>query len=121
MFSGRRRLDGSGQAIQRWLQTANGIPAPSTAALAAGWPWREFPTERLLEGVRIGTDPGVAPETPSEPTAMTGKPTPRVKPASKAPAKPPVPPPATGRRQPETRWQRTARYGWDKGGSKGGR
>jgi len=52
---------------------------------------------------------------------MTDKPTPRVKPASKAPARPPVPPPATDRRQPETRWQRTARYGWDKGGSKGGR
>jgi hypothetical protein len=25
------------------------------------------------------------------------------------------------RHLPETRWQRTARYGWDKGGSKGGR
>jgi len=53
--------------------------------------------------------------------AMTSKP--------KASAKPPPNPrPAQGRqpapnplRQADNRWQRTVRYGWDKGGSNGGR
>ncbi|HNC51414.1 MAG TPA: hypothetical protein PLO14_04105 [Accumulibacter sp.] len=30
-------------------------------------------------------------------------------------------PPAADLRRAEARWQRTARYGWDKGGSRGGR
>jgi hypothetical protein len=47
----------------------------------------------------------------------------------KPPAKPPFPPsqpaecPAIPNplRQADQRWQRTVRYGWDKGGSRGGR
>jgi len=47
--------------------------------------------------------------------------------------KPPAKPPTTAKmpqgrqpipnplRQADSRWQRTARYGWDKGGNKGGR
>ncbi|WP_291994482.1 hypothetical protein [Candidatus Accumulibacter sp. ACC003] len=56
---------------------------------------------------------------------MTNKPARRRKtpplPAPQAPV--PQLPTAGGNRlrQAETRWQRTVRYGWDKGGSKGGR
>ena len=44
----------------------------------------------------------------------------------KPPAKPrpatPNPPPAQNTANPrDARWQRTVRYGWDKGGSRGGR
>lgn len=61
----------------------------------------------------------------SAPTPMTNKPARRCKtpplPAPQAPV--PQPPTAGGNRlrQAETRWQRTVRYAWDKGGSKGGR
>ena len=48
---------------------------------------------------------------------------------AKAPARPTPKPPARKSspaannplRQADLRWQRTVRYGWDKGGSKGGR
>jgi hypothetical protein len=52
---------------------------------------------------------------------------PASKPASKPASpvrKPPLPragPAGTALRQAETRWQRSARYVWDKGGSRGGR
>jgi hypothetical protein len=52
---------------------------------------------------------------------MTGKPKPPARPARKAPvptAQAPVPNTAP---PPDARWQRTVRYGWDKGGARGGR
>jgi len=36
-----------------------------------------FATDRPADRVRIGAVSAIAPDTPSEPTAMTGKPTPR--------------------------------------------
>ena len=52
-----------------------------------------------------------APSKPKRLPAMPPKPETRQRP-------PPVPNPL---RQPDSRWQRTVRYGWDKGGAKGGR
>lgn len=55
------------------------------------------------------------------PHLMTGKPKPPAKPAPKPPAPRSAPaiPDALARK--DSRWQRTVRYGWDKGGSRGGR
>ena len=43
------------------------------------------------------------------------------RPAPKTPARNASPAAANPLRQADLRWQRTVRYGWDKGGSKGGR
>lgn len=52
---------------------------------------------------------------------MTDKPKPPGHPAPKPPLRHGNPAPANPLRQADSRWQRTVRYGWDKGGSKGGR
>lgn len=44
-----------------------------------------------------------------------------VRPAPKPPARNVSPAASNSLRQADLRWQRTVRYGWDKGGSKGGR
>lgn len=48
---------------------------------------------------------------------MTAKPKPPARPVPK----PKGPAAAKPLPQPAARWQRTVRYGWDKGGSRGGR
>ncbi|MCB1966716.1 MAG: hypothetical protein KDI64_11945 [Candidatus Accumulibacter sp.] len=54
---------------------------------------------------------------------MTDKPAPPGKPppTPKTPLLRPPAPHGNALRQAQTRWQRSIRYGWDKGGSKGGR
>jgi len=56
---------------------------------------------------------------------MTDKPARPIKarpaPTAKTPARHAPAPPRNALRQADTRWQRSVRYGWDKGGSKGGR
>ena len=54
---------------------------------------------------------------------MTAKPTHPDRPHAKVTPKRATPQPVAGKAlpQPQTRWQRTARYNWDKGGSRGGR
>ncbi|MFZ2852786.1 MAG: hypothetical protein WAZ34_01580 [Rhodocyclaceae bacterium] len=53
---------------------------------------------------------------------MTDKAKPPARPASQPKTARPSPPAATNPlRQPDLRWQRSVRYGWDKGGSRGGR
>ena len=52
---------------------------------------------------------------------MTDKPKPPGHPAPKPTTRHGNPAPANPLRQADARWQRTVRYGWDKGGSKGGR
>lgn len=53
---------------------------------------------------------------------MSGKPKPPRKPAAQAPAKPAIPQTVQNPlNQADTRWQRTVRYNWDKGGAKGGK
>lgn len=53
---------------------------------------------------------------------MNDKPKPAPRPAPKIPdGKPPRKTFASPPQKPDARWQRTVRYGWDKGGSKGGR
>jgi len=51
---------------------------------------------------------------------LTTKP-PANKPPAKAKPAPRPSPTVNPLRQADTRWQRTVRYGWDKGGAKGGR
>ncbi|MBS1229645.1 MAG: hypothetical protein H6R17_2922 [Proteobacteria bacterium] len=50
--------------------------------------------------------------------AMNAKPKPPTRPAA---APKPRQPAANPLRQAASRWQRTVRYGWDKGGARGGR
>jgi hypothetical protein len=52
---------------------------------------------------------------------MTNKPKPPARPAPKTAAQYGKLTPANPLRQADARWQRTVRYGWDKGGSRGGR
>ena len=65
---------------------------------------------------------------PSAPRETTGRPGRQARPPAKQDARRPEAPPQPGvaptaplPAAPQNRWQRTVRYGWDKGGSKGGR
>ena len=71
----------------------------------------------------MDTKSSTASATLSEPTPMTVK-APRPDRQHRTPQGPTPPRPSVTDkllRQPQSRWQRTARYCWDKGGSKGGR
>lgn len=52
---------------------------------------------------------------------MKNKPKPPAQQTPKPQTRPGDPAAANPLRQADLRWQRTVRYGWDKGGSKGGR
>jgi len=52
---------------------------------------------------------------------MTGKPKLPARPARRPPVPTGPPPVQNIAPQPGTRWQRAVRYGWDKGGARGGR
>jgi hypothetical protein len=62
----------------------------------------------------------IAPTAHAPPIAMN-KPQRPARPNATPPAPRPVNPAPNPLRQATSRWQRTARYGWDKGGANGGR